>query len=140
MTIDEEWNEYFGGAAFKSEHTVKSYKNSHKRITSYIGKPIAKGSVGELIEAVANLSENPNTQATLFNCILVFRTIAEKDNTKIWNAKKALQPEINAWRGIVASSKAQLTQAQLAITLKNTHTKTLRRETIIKLRLVPLQT
>ena len=39
MTIDEEWNEYFGGAAFKSEHTVKSYKNSHKRITSYIGKP-----------------------------------------------------------------------------------------------------
>jgi len=106
-TIDEEWNEYFGGAAFKSQHTIKSYKNSHKRITSYIGKPIAKGSVGELIEAVANLSENPNTQATLFNCVLVFRTIAEKDNTKIWRAKKALQPEINAWRGIVASSKAQ---------------------------------
>ena len=67
MTIDEEWNEYFGGAAFKSEHTVKSYKNSHKRITSYIGKPIAKGSVGELIEAVANLSE----KAYIINFLLI---------------------------------------------------------------------
>ena len=107
MTIEEEWQEYFTGAAFKSAHTVKSYKNSHKRITDYVGKPIGKASVNELIAAVANLAENPNTQATLFNAILVFRTIAGKDNDKIWAAKKALQPEIEAWRGIVAHNKKQ---------------------------------
>ena len=105
--IEGEWATYLQTTAFLSPHTIKSYKNSHKKITTELGIPIRDAKVNEVIEAVRDLTDNPSSQATLYTAVIVFRKLADLDNDKIWKEKKALLPAQEAMRQITSASKKQ---------------------------------
>ena len=105
--IEDEWNNYVQTTAFLSSHTIKSYKNSHNKITSELGIPIRDASVKEVIKAVRDLTENPSSQATLYTAVIVFRKLADLDNDLIWKEKKALVPAQAAMRQITSASKKE---------------------------------
>jgi len=105
--IEREWSEYVQTTAFLSPHTIKSYKNSHNKITEYLEKPISETSVLEIINAVRDLTENPSSQSTLYTAVIVFRKLKNLDNDLIWKEKKALIPAEKVARQITSASKKQ---------------------------------
>ena len=105
--IEGEWAAYLQTTAFLSQHTIKSYKNSHKKITGELGIPIRDAKVNELIEVVRDLTDNPSSQATLYTAIIVFRKLADLDNNLIWKEKKALVPAQEAMRQVTSASKKE---------------------------------
>ena len=105
--IQDEWNNYVQTTAFLSSHTIKSYKNSHSKITGELGIPIRDASAKEVIKAVRGLTENPSSQATLYTAAIVFRKLADLDNTLLWKEKKALVPAQEAMRQITSASKKE---------------------------------
>ena len=92
--MDEEWNNYLGAAAFKSNATIKSYKNNHKRITEYLQMPIKEANPTEVIEAVEKLAENPNTRSSLLNTGIVFYNMVDKDIKKLIKYRAKLEEDI----------------------------------------------
>jgi len=105
--IEDEWQSYVRTTAFLSPHTIKSYKNSHHKITAELGTPIRDASSNEVIKAIRGLTENPSSQATLYTAVIVFRKLADLDNDLIWKEKKALVPAQEAMRQITSASKKQ---------------------------------
>jgi hypothetical protein len=96
--IDDEWNVYLGTAVFKSEHTIKAYKNAHKRLTNYLDMPLDEAREDEIIDAVNILSDNPNTQNSLVAVALVFRKLFDKPSPLILKKKNELTKEITELR------------------------------------------
>ena len=105
--IDDEWHSYVSITAFTSQHTIKSYKNSHKKITTELGTPIKDASVDKIIKTIRGLTENPSSQSTLYTAVIVFRKLAGLDNDLIWKEKKALVPAQEAMRQITSASKKE---------------------------------
>ena len=65
--IKDEWENYISTSAFKSKYTTASYKNGHKRLTDNLGMPIYQSKAHEIIEAIDDIANNPNTKASLLN-------------------------------------------------------------------------
>tara|TARA_R110002050_G_scaffold89574_2_gene188604 strand:+ start:55 stop:942 length:888 start_codon:yes stop_codon:yes gene_type:complete len=105
--IEDEWIDYVRGTAFLSPHTIKSYKNSHTKLTNELGIPIRDATVGEVLDTVRGLTDNPSSQATLYTAVIVFRKLAGLDNDPIWKEKKALVPHQQALRQIASASKKE---------------------------------
>ena len=96
--IADEWNTYLGTAVFKSSHTIRAYKNSHKRLTNYLDIPLHETKEDEIIDAVNTLSDNPNTQNSLVAVALVFRKLFDKPSPLILKKKNELTKEITELR------------------------------------------
>ena len=92
--MEQEWSEYIGISAFKSSHTIKSYKNNHNRLTDYLQMPIRQAKPDEIIAAIKNLSTNPNTRRTLVNTAIVFYNMVEKDIRKLNKYRTKLEDDI----------------------------------------------
>ena len=105
--IEGEWASYLRTTAFLSPHTIKSYKNSHKKITNELGSAIRDAKPADAIEVVRGLTDNPSSQATLYTAVMVFRKLADLDNEKILKEKKALLPAQEAMRKITSASKKE---------------------------------
>lgn len=86
--VEGEWASYLRTTAFLSPHTIKSYKNSHKKITNELGSAIRDAKPADAIEVVRGLTDNPSSQATLYTAVMVFRKLADLDNEKILKEKK----------------------------------------------------
>ena len=106
-SIEAEWHNYIKTTAFLSPHTIKSYKNSHRKITSELGFAIGDATTNEVIKAVQCLTENPSSQATLYTAVIVFRKLADLNNDDIWKEKNALIPSQRAMRQITSASKKE---------------------------------
>lgn len=106
-SIEAEWHNYVKTTAFLSPHTIKSYKNSHRKITNELGFAIGDASINEVIKAVQDLTENPSSQATLYTAVIVFRKLADLNNDAIWKEKNALRPAQRAMRQITSASKKE---------------------------------
>ena len=85
--IDDEFKTYLSSAAFVSKNTINSYKNSHSRLTDYLGMPIIEAKSDEIIDAIDNLAANPNTQASLLNCALTFYKLFGIDTNALLKEK-----------------------------------------------------
>ena len=92
--MDNEWSEYIGISAFKSSHTIKSYKNNHNRLTDYLQMPIREAKPEEIIAAIQNLSTNPNSRRTLVNTAIVFYNMVDKDIRKLNKYRTKLDEDI----------------------------------------------
>jgi predicted transcriptional regulator with HTH domain len=93
-SIRKEMEEYLKGAAFKSDKTIASYKNGHKRITNALGKTIHKSSPKEIIDTINELATNPNTKSSLLNVGIIFYNLYEKNASKLLKYKTEVQKEI----------------------------------------------
>lgn len=96
--IESEWNNYMSNSVFKSKYTVASYKNGHRRLTDYLGTAIKDATQDEIIEAVNEIANNPNTKASLLNVGIVFSNLSKLDNKKLLNFKKNITEEITKHR------------------------------------------
>jgi len=96
--IESEWNNYMSNSVFKSKYTVASYKNGHRRLTDYLGTAIKDATQDEIIEAVNEIANNPNTKASLLNVGIVFSNLSKLDNKKLLNFKKIITEEITKHR------------------------------------------
>lgn len=105
--IEDEWTSYLQTTAFLSQHTIKSYKNSHNKITAELEKPIRDATIKEVINAVRSITDNPNSQATLYTAVIVFRKLADLDPNLIWKEKKELLPAQEAMRQMTAANKKE---------------------------------
>ncbi len=105
--IDPEWSEYLSGSAFKSKHTIISYKNGHRRLTDYLMGPIKSAKQEEIIEAINEIANNPNTKASLLNCAIVFYNLAKKDTHQLLKEKVTNNTFIALHRKQVATTKAK---------------------------------
>ena len=94
----QEWNEYIGISAFKSSQTIKAYKNNHTRITDYLQMAIKETKPEEVIEAIKNLAENPNTRSSLLNTAIVFYNMSGKKTQKLIKYRIELDEEIKIMR------------------------------------------
>ena len=117
--INDEWQNYISTSAFKSKYTTASYKNGHKRLTDNLGMPIYQAKAHEIIEAIDDIANNPNTKASLLNVGIIFSAIAERDSEvkKMIKHKLFLKEEINKHRiktgiekGLSLPSKPELLQ------------------------------
>jgi len=115
--IDEEWKKYLAGSVFKSKYTITAYKNAHRRLTDYLGVAIKDAKQQVIIDAVNEIANNPNTQASLLNCGIVFYNLSGLDNKKLLTHKKIITEEITKHRnekgkalGLTLPSKAELDQ------------------------------
>ena len=98
QAIEDEWNKYYSGAAFKSKYTVAAYKNAHRRLTDYLGGAIKDATQKDIIESIEDIANNPNTKASLLNCGIVFYNLAEKDNKTLLSFKTGLTLAITKHR------------------------------------------
>ena len=96
--IKEEWEQYIATSAFKSKYTISSYKNAHRRLTDYLGVPIKETVQKDIIEAINEIANNPNTKASLLNCGIVFYNLSELDNKTLLKYKQTVTDEINKHR------------------------------------------
>jgi hypothetical protein len=92
--IENEWTEYISNSVFKSKYTIASYKNGHRRLTDYLGTAIKDSTQDDIIEAVNEIANNPNTKASLLNVGIVFYNLSKLDNTKLLDHKKIITEEI----------------------------------------------
>ena len=105
--IKKEWEKYIAGSAFKSDYTISSYKNSHRRITDYLGVEINKSSQKDIISCINEIATNPNTKACLLNCAIVFFNLYEKPTNTLIKNKCYIIEEINKHREKQAKEKTQ---------------------------------
>lgn len=105
--MDTEWNNYISISAFKSTHTIKKYQNNHKRMTEYLQMPIREAKPEEIIEAVNNLAENPNTRASLLNTAIVFYNMADKDIKKLNRRRDELDNDIAKFKRAKDAKKGE---------------------------------
>ena len=96
--IKEEWQSYIAGSVFKSKYTITSYKNAHRRLTDYLGVAIKDALQKDIIQAINEIANNPNTQASLLNCGIVFYNLSELDNKLLLKHKLIITEEINKHR------------------------------------------
>lgn len=96
--MNEEWDNYIGASAFKSNATIKSYKNNYKRITDYLQMSIKDANPTEVIEAIEKLAENPNTRASLLNTSVVFYNMVDKDTRKLIKYRVKLDEDIKKFK------------------------------------------
>ena len=94
----QEWDEYIGISAFKSSGTIKSYKNNHSRLTDYLQMAISQTKPEEIIEAIKNLAENPNTRSSLLNTAIVFYNMGGKKTQKLIKYRIELDEEISVFK------------------------------------------
>ena len=106
--IKKELEEYLKGAAFKSDKTIATYKNGHRRLTDYLGKPLHKSTAPAIIKAVNELAENPNTRAMLLNVAIVFWTLYEKNGSKLLKYKTEVAKEIAEHRAKSMEEKGKV--------------------------------
>jgi hypothetical protein len=119
--IQKELEEYLKGAAFKSDKTIASYKNGHKRITNALGKPIHNSTPQEIIETIKELASNPNTKSSLLNVAVIFFNLYEKNASKLLKYKTEVQKEIVELRdkSLVEKGKVLPTTDELEKYLKS---------------------
>lgn len=119
--IQKELEEYLKGAAFKSDKTIASYKNGHKRITNALGKTIHKSSPKEIIDTINELATNPNTKSSLLNVGIIFYKLYEKNASKLLKYKTEVQKEIVEMRNksLVEKGKILPTTDELEKYLKS---------------------
>jgi len=96
--IKIEWQKYIAGSAFKSHYTISSYKNSHRRITDYLGDAINKSTQKDIIECINEIASNPNTKASLLNCAIVFYNLYDRATNTLIKNKCYIIEEINKHR------------------------------------------
>ena len=94
----QEWSEYIGVSAFKSSQTIKAYKNNHTRITDYLQMAIKETKPEEVIEAIKNLAENPNTRSSLLNTAIVFYNMGGKKTQKLIKYRIELDEDIKIFK------------------------------------------
>jgi len=104
-SVEDEWNKYISSSVFKSKYTIASYKNGHRRLTDYIGTAIKDASQKDIIEAVNEIANNPNTKASLLNVGIVFYNLSELDNKTLLNYKKEVTEAIIKHREAKALEK-----------------------------------
>ena len=85
-----EWNNYLGGSAFKSKQTIQTYHANHRRITSFLNKPIHSSSQEEIIEAANNIANNKNTKGLLLNCGIAFYNLYNLNTNLLIQEKKII--------------------------------------------------
>jgi len=106
--IKKEYDTYYAQAVFKSENTKKLYKSHHKRITDYIQMPIYQAKPDELIDAIYELAENPNTRNGLLNTAIVFYKVVGKDSGKKFvKAKEKINLDIKAHKQEIDIEKGE---------------------------------
>ena len=120
----QEWSEYIGISAFKSSGTIKSYKNNHTRITDYIQMSIKESKPEEIIEAIKNLAENPNTRSSLLNTAIVFYNMSGKATKKLIKYRIDLDEEIKIFKKAKDAKKGETlpTIEELNLYLKKLYT------------------
>ncbi len=96
--IKQEWQTYIAGSCFKSKYTITSYKNAHRRLTDYLGVAIKDCSQKDIIEAIEEIANNPNTKASLLNCGIIFYNLSDLDNKTLLKHKLTITEEINKHR------------------------------------------
>jgi len=96
--IKQEWEDYIAGSVFKSKYTITSYKNAHRRLTDYLGFAIKDAKQKEIIDAIEEIANNPNTKASLLNCGIVFYNLSKLDNKILLKHKLIITDEINKHR------------------------------------------
>lgn len=105
QAIQKELETFLGSSAFKSNSTISTYKNSHKRLTNFLKKPIHQSSEEEIIKAIYELSNNPNTRTTLLSGGLVFYNLANKSKEHLLKEKIRLLDDIKKHQSKKASEK-----------------------------------
>ena len=106
--IKKEWQTYVAGSCFKSKYTITSYKNAHRRLTDYLGVAIKDSSQDDIIEAIEEIANNPNTKASLLNCGIIFYNLSELDNKALLKHKITITEEINKHRCEKGKEKLKL--------------------------------
>jgi|TARA_R100000084_G_scaffold103021_1_gene58883 hypothetical protein len=106
--IKQEWQTYIGGSCFKSKYTITSYKNAHRRLTDYLGVAIKDSTQKDIIEAIDDIANNPNTKASLLNCGIIFYNLSGMDNKTLLKHKLIITEEINKHRCEKAKQKIKL--------------------------------
>ncbi len=96
--IKQEWEDYIAGSVFKSKYTITSYKNAHRRLTDYLGVAIKDAKQKDIIDAIEEIANNPNTKASLLNCGIVFYNLSKLDNKILLKHKLIITDEINKHR------------------------------------------
>jgi len=96
--IKQEWQDYIAGSVFKSKYTITSYKNAHRRLTDYLGVAIKDAKQKDIIDAIEEIANNPNTKASLLNCGIVFYNLSKLDNKILLKHKLIITDEINKHR------------------------------------------
>ncbi len=86
--IKNEWGNYIGSSAFKSQYTISTYKINHKRITGYLNNTIHGSSQEDVINAISNIANNDTTKGLLLNCGIVFYDMYDMDNELLIKEKK----------------------------------------------------
>tara|TARA_R100000541_G_C1891430_1_gene83566 strand:- start:416 stop:1300 length:885 start_codon:yes stop_codon:yes gene_type:complete len=124
QAVEEEWSKYYSGSAFKSKYTITAYKNAHRRLTDYLGVAIKDASQKDIIDAINEIANNPNTKSSLLNCGIVFYNLAEQDNKTLLSFKTGLAKDILTHREARAVIlKASLpSKEELDTRLKNLYT------------------
>ena len=97
-SIKQEWQTYIAGSCFKSKYTITSYKNAHRRLTDYLGVAIKDSTEKEIIEAIEEIANNPNTKAALLNCGIIFYNLSTLENKTLLKHKLIITEEINKHR------------------------------------------
>ena len=105
--IKEEWDFYFKGAAFKSKYTIASYKNNHRRLTDYLDSPIIEATSKEVIQAVNELANNPNTRASLLNTAIIFFGLYELNVDDLQKEAVKIKSDIINHRNLKAADKVK---------------------------------
>ena len=140
--MEQEWSEYIGISAFKSSHTIKSYKNNHNRLTDYLQMPIRQAKPEEIIAAINNLSTTPNTRRALVNTAIVFYNMVDKDIRKLNKYRTKLEDDIVIFKNQKDAEKGETlpTIDELNKYLKSLYTRNMWSEFILNYLLMTFNT
>ena len=140
--MEQEWSEYIGISAFKSSHTIKSYKNNHNRLTDYLQMPIRQAKPEEIIAAINNLSTTPNTRRALVNTAIVFYNMVDKDIKKLNKYRTKLEDDIVIFKNQKDAEKGETlpTIDELNKYLKSLYTRNMWSEFILNYLLMTFNT
>ena len=140
--MEQEWSEYIGISAFKSSHTIKSYKNNHTRLTDYLQMPIRQAKPDEIIAAIQNLSTNPNSRRTIVNTAIVFYNMVDKDIKKLNKYRTKLDEDIVIFKNQKDAEKGETlpTIDELNKYLKSLYTRNMWSEFILNYLLMTFNT